>query len=295
MNAFFDRLMVNVPGGYDKLPHDAPSLTLNGNGNIAIQGDRMYVSTTTENVTIDLHELTVSGIVNQMPSGITATVSQDGMAELLLLPYQYTNATLPVTLTIPTNGLWYIVGAMARNLESRKRSLLNQVAQINLPNATTRILDWWGATLGVERLQGEPDILYAQRIQSLKFEPNVNNIAIENIFEKLGYQTSVVDTAYGEFQVNVNLPTSPPSGFYYTTSQLADTLAIIKAAGVQASIILQGQLKDTVQVSDSISSTLSNQQWTWDSFVWGEFSWYQPPHSTTFFIGGTSMSKGDIR
>lgn len=284
--------MVHVPGGYDKLPQDVPSLALNGNGNIAIQGDRMYVSTAAENVTIDLHDQSVSGIVNQMPTGITATVAQDGMAELLLLPYQYSNATLPVTLTIPTNGVWYTVGAMARNLESRKRSLLNQVAQINLPNATTRILDWWGATLGVERLQGEPDILYAQRIQSLKFEPNVNNIAIENIFEKLGYQTSVVDTAYGEFQVNVNLPTSPPSGFYYTTSQLAETLVIIKAGGVQASIILQGQLKDTVQVSDSISTTLSNQQWTWGNFKWGQFNWYQPPRTTTFFIGGTSTSKG---
>ena len=259
--------MVHVPSGYDKQSHETPSLALNGTGNVAIQGDRLYISTSSENVTIDLHNQKVSSIISQLPSGVTGTVIQDGMAELLMLPYQYDNAALPVTLEIATNALWFIIGAMARNLESRKRSLLNQVSQINLTNSTSRILDWWGATLGVERLSEEPDILYAQRINSLKFEPNVNNIAIENILEKLGYTTTVTDTSYGTFNVTVNLPTSPPNGFYYTTSQISDTISVIKAAGVLANIILQGTLSDTIHISDSVSSVTNQASWTVGSVI----------------------------
>jgi len=273
MNAFFDRLMVHVPSGYDKQSHEIPALELSGTGNIAIQGDWMYVSTSTQNVTIDLHNQKISSIVNQIPSGITATVLQDGMAELLLLPYQYDSATLPVTVNIASNGLWYIVGSMARTLESRKRSLRNQVAQINLSSAIGKLLDWWGITFGIERLQGEPDVLYAQRITSLKFEPNVNNIAIENILEQLGYQASVTDTGYGSFSVTIILPKKPPNSFYYSASLLADAITMIKAAAVFMSVTLEGSLQDTIHITDTISSTLNQVAWkVGDSLTIGQFT-----------------------
>lgn len=273
MNAFFDRLMAHIPGGINKTSQEVPSLALSGTGNVAIEGDRLYVSTSTEAVTIDLHGQTVQQIISNLPSGITGTVLQNGMAELLLLPYEAASATLPVTLNIAQNGLWFIVGMMARMLESRKRSKLSQIGQLNLAQATGQILDWWGATLGVERLSGEPDLLYAQRIVAMKFSPNVNNIALENLFETLGYTTQVSDTGYGEFSVTVTLPNTPPNGFYYTTDQVQSALNLVKAAGVIATVILQGTLSDTVTITDSISATTNNSQWTYNNFTWGEFSW----------------------
>ena len=273
MNAFFDRLMANVPGGIDKTAQEVPSLTLSGTGSIAIQGDRLYVSTSAITTTIDLHGQTVSQIASNLPSGITGTVLQDGMAELLLLPNQADSTTSPVTLNIAQNGLWFVVGMMARMLESRKRSKLSQVGQLNLATATSRILDWWGASVGVERVTGEPDLLYAQRIIGLKFSPNVNNVSMEKFFQTLGYVTTVTDTDYGKFDVNVILPTTPPNGFFYTTDQIQASLSLIKAAGTIATVILQGTLSDTVTIADSISATLNPASWTWGNFVWGEFNW----------------------
>ena len=265
--------MANVPGGIDKTSQEVPSLTLSGTGSVAIQGDRLYVSTSTTATTIDLHGQTVSQVASNLPSGITGTVLQDGMAELLLLPNQAESGSLPVTLDIAQNGLWFVVGMMARMLESRKRSKLSQVGQLNLATATSKILDWWGASVGVERVNGEPDLLYAQRIIGLKFSPNVNNVSMEKFFQTLGYTTSVTDTTYGKFDVNVTLPNTPPSGFFYSTDQIQSSLSLVKAAGTIATVILQGTLSDSVAVSDSVSATLSPSSWTWGNFVWGEFNW----------------------
>lgn len=272
MNAFFDRLMVHIPNGYTTDAQPISSLMLTGIGNVTIEGDRLYVATSTQNATIDLHNQSVSQIVSQLPSGVTGTVIQNGMAELLMLPSQADSATLPVTLELPSNNLWFVVGAMARNLESRKRSLLNQVGQLNAAVAEGKLLDWWGATLGVERVPSEPDILYAQRIIGLKFEPNVNNLAMENFFAKLGYTTTVTDASYGSFDVDVTLPTSPASGFTYSLSDLQTALTILKAAGVAATIVLQGALTDTVKLSDSLSYTLNNTAWTVGNVTVGQFN-----------------------
>lgn len=273
MNQYFDRFMVNIPSGYDKDAHETPALQLTGSGNVAMDGDILYVASGNEAATIDLHGESVASVVSQLPSGITATKLTDGMAELLLLPYQSASGTLPLTMSLPTNNLWFIVGAMARSKESRRRSLINQVAQINAAAATGRLLDWWGATLGVERFAGEPDSLFAQRIMAMKFSPNVNNVALENLFQTLGYRTQVTDTGNGEFSVNVTLPSSPPSGFFYTTSQLQSAMNLAKAAGVIASVILQGILGDTITVSDSLSYTLGSASWTVGSSITaGEFT-----------------------
>ena len=268
MNDFFGRLFANIPGGIDQSTQEVPSLVLDGVGQVAIQGDTLFVTTGNVAQTIDLHASTVSKVASQMPSGITTTVLQNGMAELLLLPSTNGYVNLPVTLSIAQNPLWFLIGTEARMLESRRRSLNAQVAQLDERAATSRILDWWGATLGVERYTGEPDSLYAQRISEFKFQPNVNNIAIENVLATMGYTSTVTDTQPANFTVDITLPRSPPNGFYYTTSQLQDAVGILKAAGTIATIVLQSAIQDTIVVSDSVTTTISDPT----TYQWGGYT-----------------------
>jgi len=224
-------------------------------------------------VSIDLHGASVASLVNQLPNGMTGTLLQNGIAELLQFPDGQSVVCVPVVLPIPQNPIWFVVGMMARMLESRKRSREAQVAQLNLSAATARILDWWGASLDVERYESEPDILYAQRISQFTFHPNVNNIAMEKVLTALGYGSSVVDTAPNEFSVQIELPASPPQGFAYSIVQIQDAIGLLKAAGTIATILLNGKLEDAVDVSDSLSSSTNSASWTWGDIVWGQFSW----------------------
>ncbi len=268
MNDFFGRLFANIPGGIDQSTQEVPSLVLDGVGQVAIQGDTLFVTTGNVAQTIDLHASTVSKVASQMPSGITTTVLQNGMAELLLLPSTNGYVNLPVTLSIAQNPLWFLIGTEARMLESRRRSLNAQVAQLDERAATSRILDWWGATLGVERYTGEPDSLYAQRISEFKFQPNVNNIAIENVLATMGYTSTVTDTQPANFTVDITLPRSPPNGFYYTTSQLQDAVGILKAAGTIATIVLQSAIQDTIAIADSVTTAISDPT----TYQWGGYT-----------------------
>lgn len=258
MNEFVSRLFAHIPDGYSQDALLVPALSLGGSGSLSVVGDALYITTAGAAQTVDLHSQTVAQIAAQFPKSVTATVLQDGMAELLTVSQGASDTALPATLDLPSNPLWFIVGMMARMLESRKRSLQTQAAQINLQAATTRLLDWWGASVGVGRYTGEPDILYAQRIISLKFRPNVNNTALETFFSTLGYSTVLSDTAPGTFSVNVTLPTSAKNGFYYSTAQLADSLELLKAAGVIATVLLEGSAADTLVFSDSANSTVSD-------------------------------------
>lgn len=286
--------MANIPGGIDKTAQEVPSLVLNGVGNVGIQGDTLYVSTGSQTAAIDLHGSTVMQVASQMPPGITANVEQDGMAELLMLPYQAQYMPIPVTLNIAQSPLWIIVGSMARMLEARRRSLQQQVKQLDIVSATSMLLDWWGATLGVERITGEPDLLYAQRIVGMKFRPNVNNIALQQFFQSLGYTTQVIDASPGVIDVYVNLPDKPPSGFYYTTDQLQQALYMVKAAGIIANFILEGNIQDNISVTDSNSPSIHDPTqyryagWTCSllgvlyvipsgAWVWGTGQWIGEP------------------
>src|SRR5579875_208412 len=108
--------MVHVPNGYTKAANDVPALQLSGQGSVSIQGDHLYITSGSSSATIDLHGQSIANIVSQFPSGVTATVLQNNMAELLMLPGGQTWAQLPITINIPSNPLWYVIGWMARNL-----------------------------------------------------------------------------------------------------------------------------------------------------------------------------------
>ncbi len=235
MNDTFTRLLANVPG-VDKSADAINSLALNGAGTVSLQNNTLYITSGSTSKTIDLNGITVSQMVSQLPSGITVTLYQDGMAELLMLPYQATNATLPVTFEIATSPTWIVTETLARLFDANRQSLANQSAQLNLPAATSRILDWWGASVDIPRFADEPDSLYANRILLMKFTPNVNNVAIVNLLQGIGYFTSVTDTTPSNFLVNIGYPVQSISGFTYSLEQMKLIVTSAKAAGTIATI-----------------------------------------------------------
>ncbi len=208
-----------------------------------------------------------------LSTAVQPTVLQNGIAGLLSLPNGATSAYLPATLQIPSNPFYFIIGMMARMLESRRRSAQAQAAQVNPQAAIAAQLDWQGANLGLPRYQGEPDSLYSQRITAMRFRPVQNGIALENLLATLGYTAAITDAAYGSFDVNITIPTAPPQGFIYSLAQLQDVISKTKAAAVYALVEAHATLADSIIVTDSVSATLNATPPTWGTFVWGQFNW----------------------
>ncbi len=290
MNSFIDRLLAHTPGGIPQDRNDIPALSFSGVGFVSLNGNTMIVSSRTATVTIDLHSLTVAQIPALLPSDLGASVVANGSADLLLLPSGATQSALPVTMTLPSNPLHYMIGMMANVLETRRRNVIEESAQINLAAATGNLLDFWGATVAVDRLPNEPDNYYSNRIIGLKFRKNVNNLAIDQFFKTLGYESTTTDTAPFTFQTVVNLSVNQPTattasvtpsdgGFIADTSYLASVLNQLKAAGITAVIVLQYSLADTMVVLDNVQTIVyvpnTGQKWG-SGRVWGRGLWYPP-------------------
>ncbi len=205
-------------------------------------------------------------------TGAIPTTLLNGMCELLTLADGQTSATLPATLYLPSNQLYYLIGMEARNLQGRLNALNTQAAQINLQAAVGRILDWWGASLGIGRYQGEPDALYAQRIVGMRFRPTQNEYSIMRLFKTLGYSADVQTTGPGQFSVQITVPKSPPNGFIYTLGQMGDILKQVKSAGYKGTGTVQASLADSMALTDSVSATLSSSTPTVGTSVIGQFT-----------------------
>ena len=245
-----------VPTGIPQAPDDVPALSISSGASLTLSDLTLYVSTGTEAAMIDLHGQLVSQVAASLPSGVTGAVLQDGPAELLLWPDGYgepPSGSSPATLTIAQAPLWQILGVFSRTLESRRRYRRSSVQQINVRAAVGMWLDWWGASLGVPKHAGEPDSLYATRIVGTTLQPNVNNVAIEQLFAALGYGATIADTSPGNFTADFTFPSNPPSGFYYSQAQLADILGTVKAAGVVALVNFLAALEDSFSISDSVT------------------------------------------
>ncbi len=254
MNASIGRMLKYVPSGIPQAPDDVPALSISSGASLTLSDLTLYVSTGTEAATIDLHGQLVSQVAAQLPSGVTGTVLQDGPAELLLWPDGYgepPSGSSPATLTIAGSPLWQMLAVFSRTLENRRRYLQSSVQQINVRAAVGMWLDWWGASFGVTRHASEPDPLYATRIVGTTLAPNVNNVAIEQLFAALGYGATITDTSPGNFTADFTFPANPPSGFYYSQSQLANILDTVKAAGVIALVNFLAALEDSFSISDS--------------------------------------------
>lgn len=282
MNPFISRLLVHIPSGYSPDPQLIPSFTINGTGSLSLTGETLYLTVGSNSYTFDLYNLSVSQLVAEINAVTPTTLFQDGIVELIDLMNGQTNLPLPATVCLPSNELYFLLGMEARILEGRLRSANTQVAQINLQAAQTRIINWWGASTGIPRYQGEPDVLYAQRITGMRFRPTQNNYSIQRLLKTLGYSASVTDTTPGQFIVRIQLPNSPPQGWTYSLAQIADIVNQVKSATYQASISVNAPLSDAIEISDSITSSTNPQAWTWGDFTWGQFTWND--EDTYYFV-----------
>lgn len=269
MNSIIQRLLQYYPDAYDKEPHDVPAIALSGSGTFSLNDLTLYVTGTTS-ATIDLHAQKASQIVSLMPSGVTATLLQDGPTELLLYTGQ---GNIPDTLTIATSPLWQIFASISRVFTGRRRSFQNTFNQINMRASVGMWLDFWGESLGVPRLAGEPDQLYVTRVIGTTLEPNVNNVAIEQLFLNLGYNASVTDIGKKTFKVDLDFPTVIPNGFIYSQGQIAQIANQVKAAGTIAIINFLEAITDSMSLSDSVSATSPGGALVWGTGMWGASTW----------------------
>lgn len=244
-----------------------PALSLAGAGTFVLNDLTLYV-TGTNSAVIDLHAQKVSQL--QMPAGVTATMLQDGPAELLLYTGQ---GKVPDTLTIAMSPLWQLFASISRVFTGRRRTLQNAVNQINVRASVGMWLDFWGESLNTPRLTNEPDTLYVRRLVGTVLDPNVNNTAMEQLFLNLGYSGTVVDTSSKTFQVNLNFPTTAPTGFIYTQSQLAQIINQVKASGTIAVINFLQSIGDSMSLADLVSATSPTGTMQWGMSGWGASTW----------------------
>ena len=249
MNSIIQRLLVHLPSGIDQNPMKTQSILISGSGSVYLDNLSLYVTGPSSSVNIDLNGIRISSIPAQLPSGVTATVYNDGPAELLLYEQQY--GSLPVTLDVATSPLWYILAVFSRTLESTRRYLYSAVTQINARAAVGMWLDWWSASLGVQRVAGEPDYLFIKRIIGQTLTENVNNTAITELLASIGYANSVLTDSAGSMNINIQFSTA--QSFNYTQQQLTSIINIVKSAGVIANVIFQTSLTDSGTWGDTPS------------------------------------------
>lgn len=238
MNPYISRLITHIPGGLP-VPQDlAPALTISGFESAAIVGTTLYLTINNESTSFDLFNITVQQLADQMSAYTAVTVAQNGIVELLTFANGQTSISLPGALYLPTDETYAVLGMMARTLEGNKRSATQEAAQMNLQVAATLCADWWGASTGIPRIQGEPDSIYTQRILNMRFRPIQNNLALEQLFATLGYSAQVTDTSPGLFAVTIQNDPSPVDGFLYTRSNLELIIDKVKSGGYQYLIYL---------------------------------------------------------
>jgi len=238
MNPFISRLVTNIPGGLPVPTDTFSALSLAGSGSVSLSGNTLYMTVGATSAAFDLYGLTVTQLADQINAqfGVVATSAATvGLAELLTLPNQVASSPLPVSLSLPSDPTDAVLGMMGRLLEGNKRFANAEAAQVNLQAALTRCADWWGASVGIPRFQGEPDAMYMQRLVAMRFGPTQNNFAIQKLFATLGYKAAVYDVSPGTFNVQASRAGSS-TGYAYTTGQMLQILNRVKSAGYQATL-----------------------------------------------------------
>lgn len=273
----FQRLLNNSHPALNKDPVPQPSLYfMPTSGGVIVIKDGVLQMTRQSPITLSTY--TISSLASHLASltGFDAQAVVNGnLSALALLDGTYTlTANIALTIPIFTSILWQIMRTLSLELEQLLQQDNESDFQITPQTATGIWLNELGSIYNVPREQDEPDSLYAIRLFDFSLASRINNISIERALNDLGYSATVDDVTPGPaFEVNVQLPTYAPNGFVYSTGSLASLVNQLKAAGVQSTINLQGQLSDTIYISDSISTSTSPAAWTWDSFKWGQFSW----------------------
>jgi hypothetical protein len=267
LNPYINQLLANIPNGYGISTETIPALQISGMGSLSLTGNTLYLTVGSQSSSYYLYSMTTQQLATDINSLTPANMLQNGIVELLQLSDGQSNAQLPATLYIPSDPTYYVLGMMARMIETRRRERISQVAQLNPQAAITRILDWWGASLGIPRYTDEPDVLYAQRVIGMRFRPTQNNYSIRRLLKSLGYDANVVDIGTGQFQAQVLNPLTPPQGFVYSIPQITEILGRVKSAGYQVSIIGATYIYGTSQMGVSAGGGYDVTHLTTVSFI----------------------------
>ncbi len=266
-------LLNNLHPAMNKDAQMIPALTITATSGVAFIKDNILQLTGPSSAQYNLRSFTLGSLVTAInsQSGFTATTLQPSfLAAVVLIDGTYLTST---NIPMFTAYLWQLLKpvslALIDALGAQNQALLEMV----LNSSNGKWLDAFGELFNVIRQDGEPDQLYAVRVFDFTVTPRINNFAIQKSLNDLGYVTTISDNGAYSFDVNVVIPSSPPQGFYYTNNQIGSLVGLLKAAGTNANIILNGALTDGIDLADSLTSTLNSGTWTWGSFVWGKFSW----------------------
>lgn len=252
----FSRYISQLSPVFSRDPQAFNALSVTGSGYLSIDNDTLTLSTGSTQTTYALGNFTVSTLAQALTSaGLpTMVVQNGGLSASVLLDG---GGGAPITLQGFSAPNYLLFKAAAYTLDQAQQTVQASAQQLNPRTASGMWLEFAGEALGVTRVEGEPDSLYAERMLGIRFGHNVNNIALQNFFSRMGYTTQVTDTDPGAFSVDVTLPTAPPQGFTYTTTQLQDALSLLKASGTIATILLQGLAQDAILISDAANATIT--------------------------------------
>lgn len=202
----------------------------------------------------DLSQYTIGQLVtlfNGMPNFIAYTLQYGSLSALALLDGMYIT---PCNIAITTNPIRILAKTIDLQFKKFNDDANEALFQANTRTATGNWLDSLGSFYGVPRQAPEPDVLYSSRMFDCSLGENVNNIAIQQVFADLGYSATVVDTTpYPSFTVTVQMPMSTPNIPVMNSSYFTPLVDMLKAAGVNATIVLQYTLGDDGNGTDSIN------------------------------------------
>lgn len=181
-----------------------------------------------------------------------------------------TSALSPVPLQVVADHPWLSVAGSVLWQAVRPVALTWEAMTADLTSLLLGILEgpWLdnlGTYLQVPRIGGEPDSLYQQRLYGVALVTSPNALSLEMLFAALGYSMAVTNTHPGTFTATVQWPTQPPQGFVYSQGQLQRMIDTLKAVGVIATVVFASQLSDTLNLSDSLTST----QTPLTAMLWG--------------------------
>lgn len=195
-----------------------------------------------------------------IPAHLKATALVDTGTSAISPVAVQTVTEYPV-LAVAGSVLWQAVRGVALTWESMKAGLTSLLLGV----VEGPWLDNLGTYLQVPRIGGEPDSLYQQRLYGLALISSPNALSLEQLFAALGYSMAVTNTHPGTFTATVQWPTQPPQGFVYSQTQLQAMIDTLKAAGVIATVVFASHLIDTLNLSDSLTST----QTPLTAMLWG--------------------------
>lgn len=270
-----DRLLSNLPQAINKDAQRIDAIRITGTGTLIIFNNVMQLIGASS-AQFNLRTTTLATLATSISgvSGFSATNLQaPNLSASTLIAGTY---NLPATIPIFTSFLWQLLKPVATALldviDAENSALLEMI--VNASDGSW--LDSFGELFGVTREVGEPDQLYASRIFNLSVGSRANNFAIQKALLDLQYIATVTDGAGYTMNVTVQLPTSPPQGFIYTTTQITNVINQLKVEGISVVLTSQGSLTETALAADSYTSfkstapVLYGSGRKWGTGVWGK-------------------------